>query len=439
MGCFDPSRSHERPVVIARFRHMDRARRQMIASVAMNMLTRLPSVALVLIFLPRMRTGLGIENFGLLFATLALGAAATFVIGGFATVGLRIIGEAHSRDNHADEADGFVSLTLLNLLAGLAMAAAVAAIIWYRDESLSVLLVALLPIVASVLNASLDQTRLAYNEHYIVSGLGLTMQLCVYAAAFTIPAFSHDLILAALVFHGPIILASLISGGLMLAKRPYLVLGLPVHAKAIMANGVVIGIADGALVASLSFVLIWLERVETAEIVAWFATQIRLFQMFLTPILMIVIPLASFVRSSWSGRSMKAQRRIAVASFVLGVASGLGLALALLAGGIFYARYTLGLNPPEPGIAILPLFAMFAVITVYKCYSSIIYLVLDGHALARGTIATLVGAVAVALLASRVASPLIIIDIFFIVAAALLTAAMVHNLRVAMHDPARPA
>ena len=81
--------------VFTRFRHTNREQRKAILSVGMSLLTRLPGLAGLLLFLPLVRFGLGAAGYADLLSGMALGMAA-FSSGGIALIRRRMIGEAYS-------------------------------------------------------------------------------------------------------------------------------------------------------------------------------------------------------------------------------------------------------------------------------------------------------------------------------------------------------
>lgn len=393
--------------------------RKLAMSVAANLLTRVPALVLLLL-LPRLRHGLGTDGFALLFASLALGAVASIGFTGFATMGLRAIGDAVGRSDRQAQADGFMRLVAtISTILPIALALIAAVLLW-RGAPWTVFVVALMPVAQAAMNAVIDTTRLAFNEHYITATLGLIAQVAVYAAAFTFDAMSTNIILAGAIFHLPLMLASVISGAQLLTARSYLLSGHARDAGSGMGAGIAIGAADGLMPASLSLILIWLERVVAADVTAWFALQIRLYQMLFSPILMVLVPVSSFLLLTWAERSHVGKQMVVRSALVLAMAGGMALGVALLAGGSFYAAHFMNLAMPQPWLTAIPIFLLFGALAAYRIYSQLAYLVLDGLALAKRAIAILAAATVAAAAASPFVGAVATANVFMLATATML-------------------
>jgi hypothetical protein len=271
-----------------------------------NFLTRIPGAVGILWFLPRLRFGLGTDDYANLLASLALGTASAFLCGGFNTVGRRLIGEAYANNDREREANALASLLVANTGALILALAIIVACCWMRGGGGGVLVVAMLPAVATFLT-TFDATRSAYNEHYVTATLLFVLQVAVYAVGFLVPTTSHSLVLGALVLQSAYVLTSLITFALLLGNRPYLVDGRPVDAWRLARKGTMLAIADGFATATLSLSVVWLQTSSSATTSAWFATVVRLFQTFLVPVVLLLMPLSSYVRILWNGKSIAQQ------------------------------------------------------------------------------------------------------------------------------------
>ncbi len=117
--------------------------------------------------------------------------------------------------------------------------------------------------------------------------------------------------------------------------------------------------------------------------------------MSLTPVMTVMVPLASFLRLKWSNASEGRQRDLAKLAFGAGLLTCIAIAGGLGIGGPLYARLMLRLPAPEPGLWLAPIFLLFGVIGFYRVYASVANLVLDGERLAVGVVgANLVAALA---------------------------------------------
>ena len=407
----------------------DRERRKLVWSLGANMLTRIPSLAMVFLILPLLITGLGSERYAAMFAALALGGLGTIPMAGNGIYGVRMIGDAASRGDRAGEASAFLSLAIVNFSLGFAMIALAAIVMIARGNGAALVCVALLPIIQAVCNGTFDNARLAYNEHYWTAGLALSLQIAWYSLILLAPPFRHHVLLAATVFHAPITLASITNGVLLLRARPYLLRGRAADPRRMLRAGVSFGAAEGLVMGALGVVVIYFQETSTASVTAWFATQNRLFQMCLTPLLMILVPLGGFIRLKWAGASDRRQRDAIKAAYAAGAVALIGMMGGLSVIGPYYARHWLHLEPPEDTRLLLPLFALFGAITFYRCFAAIAYLVLDGVWLAHRVIAAVLAAGFGWILATRVLPPMESFGVFAAGAAFLIVAALSQSAR----------
>ena len=175
---------------------------------------------------------------------MALGNAATFLIGGFNLVGRRFIGESFSSGDRMREADSFVSLIVADIMAGgLALVIITIYGVLYGASNVF-LTIALLSVVWLSLGA-FDNVRSAYNEHYITATILFTLQSIAYVIGVVVSAASHSIILGALVIMVPYLLTSLSTAVLLLRTRPYLLSGRPVAVWLVLRQGTMLAMADG--------------------------------------------------------------------------------------------------------------------------------------------------------------------------------------------------
>jgi hypothetical protein len=407
----------------------DQERRKLVWSLGANMLTRIPSLAMVFLVLPLLITGLGQERYAAMFAALALGGLGTIPMAGNGIYGVRMIGDAASRGDHAGESAAFLSLAIVNFSLGFAMIALATIVMIARGNGAALVCVALLPIIQGMCNGTFDNARLAYNEHYWTAGLALSLQITWYSLILLAPPFRHHVLLAATVFHAPITLASITNGVLLLRKRPWLLRGRAADPRRMLRAGLSFGAAEGLVMGALGVVVIYLQATSTASVTAWFATQNRLFQMCLTPLLMILVPLGGFVRLKWASAGERRQRDAIKTAYAAGAVALIGMTAGLSLIGPYYARHWLNLAPPGDVGLLLPLFALFGAITFYRCFAAIAYLVLDGVWLAHRVIASVLVAGFVALLATRFLAPVPTFSLFAAGAAFLIVVVLSQSAR----------
>ena len=405
-----------RHVILARLGRTSREQRKLLFSLSTNFATRIPGAIGVLWFLPLLRFGLGTDDYSSLLGAMALGSAATFLIGGFSLVGRRLIGEAYAAGDHAAEANGFVGLCAANFAAiGLALAI-IGIYCSTQDSGLDVLVVAMIPAVAVFLTM-FDNVRSAYNEHYVTALLQLVLQIAVYTIGFLVPATQHHLVFAALVLQSHMILASLISLGLLLRDRSYLMSGRASDSWRIMREGTMVAMADSAMTTTLSLSVVWLQASASAATSAWFATTVRLFQTFLVPVILLVIPLSSYIRIRWNSKTVAQQQAFAKATLGFGLGYGAVVGVALFVASHLYVDRLLHLPAPGDAWRILPSFVLFGAIIAWKSYSAIAFVVLDDPShLSSWTTAAIGGAVILGAAASLEVDPLSVINIYALAA-----------------------
>jgi hypothetical protein len=362
--------------VINRLRRANTEQRKLLFSLGTNFATRIPGLIGVLFFLPLLRFGLGTDAYAGLLAASALGTAASFLSGGFNVVGRRLVGEAYSTGNIRAEATAFASLSAAS--AASLLFALVIIIIYCSAAGAGIpfLIAAALPIIAAFFN-TFDNVRSAYNEHYVTATLLIILQLIAYAVGFLVPFTRQHLVVSAFVLASPYLLASLFALALLLRKRSYLIGGSWEFTWRIIRDGTVYALADGLLTATLSLAVVWLDTAASAQTAAWFATLVRLFQIFLVPVLLLLLPLSSYIRVIWNASGPAKQRAFASLTLVMGLGYGGVVGIALLFVSQIYIGDVLHLRAPENQLYVLPCFVFFAAIVAYRSYSSIAYLVFD--------------------------------------------------------------
>lgn len=362
--------------MINRLRRANTEQRKLLFSLGTNFATRIPGSIGVLFFLPLLRFGLGTDAYAGLLAASALGTAASFLSGGFNVVGRRLVGEAYSTGNIRAEATAFASLSAAS--AASLLFALVIIIIYCSAVGAGIpfLIAAALPIIAAFFN-TFDNVRSAYNEHYVTATLLIILQLIAYAVGFLVPFTRQHLVVSAFVLASPYLLASLFALALLLRKRSYLIGGSWEFTWRIIRDGTVYALADGLLTATLSLAVVWLDTAASAQTAAWFATLVRLFQIFLVPVLLLLLPLSSYIRVIWNASGPAKQRAFASLTLVMGLGYGGVVGIALLFVSQIYIGGVLHLRAPENQLYVLPCFVFFAAIVAYRSYSSIAYLVFD--------------------------------------------------------------
>jgi hypothetical protein len=406
---------------------MDVERRKLAYSLAINFATRIPGAIGVLFFLPLLRFGLGTADYASLLGASALGMASAFLSGGYGTVARRIVGEAYAARNPKHEANGFVS-SVVSSAAGLLIATTIILIYCQATgANTTYFIVAMLPPITAFFNV-IDNTRAAYNEHYVTATWLIVWQVVAYSIGFLVPYTRHHLIVSALLLGSPYMLASITAGVMLLWRRPYLLAGGAQLAGRVMREGTTFAVADGLLIASLSFAVTWVETSGRAETAAWFGTLVRLFQIFLVPIILLLLPLSSYIRIVWNERDAAQKKSLARTTLLLGLSYGGVVAIGLMLASKLYIGGVLKLNPGISAIEILPCFLLFGAIVAFRSYSSIAYQVLDNPMhLSWWTTVAVVTAVAISVTSSVMIDTIEAISLYGLIAGLLLIAVLVWN------------
>ena len=191
-----------------------------------------------------------------------------------------------------------------------------------------------------------------------------------------------------------------------------------------MSQGILLALADGFLMASLSFSVVWLQSSADSTTSAWFATIVRLFQTLLMPVLLLLHPMSSYVRIRWNSKSVTQRQTFTKVTLVLGFGYGTSVAVALFVASQFYVNHLLRLPIAEVS-RVWPIFLLFGAIIAYKSYSSVAYLVLDKPAhLSSWTTVAISSAVAVGVASSFAVDPLAAVDVYALVAGLSMTAVL---------------
>jgi len=397
--------------LITRLRGSNREQRKAILSIGASFLTRIPGAVGVLWFLPLLHLGLGTDGYVDLLSSLAMATACLGLSGGFNTVGRRIIGEAYAAGKHTEEANGFASLIVTQLLV-LGVALTIIVIYgWVFQAHRAVLIVTMLSAFGVFFN-QFNDVRAAYNEHYVSASLQIVLQSLIYAIGFLVPATQHSVVFGAVIIQGAYWLTSLTTFALLLRKRQYLLHGRPTMIKHFLRQGTMLVMADGFLMVTLSLSVVWLQASAAATVSAWFGTVVRLFQTFLVPVVLLLFPLSGYVRILWNSKSVAQQRAFIRATCLLGIGYGLIVAIALCVASGFYVDRLLHL--PTPGlVGVIPIFALFGAIIAYSSFSSIAYVVLERPSrIATWTTVMTALAVVFGAIASRLVDPLGAVSVY---------------------------
>jgi hypothetical protein len=395
----------------------------MLFSVGLAFLTRVPGAVGLIWFLPLLRFSLGTDEYANLLSGMALGGAASFLAGGFHIIGRRMVGEAYADRDPAAEADAFISTATVNLVALVVALSIVGSYCWFTHATLGYWIVAVFSAVGISIQM-FDNVRSAYNETYVTAILLIIFQSTAYAIGFLVPATREGIVIAVLIVTGPYTVTSIVTGAMLLREKVHLLAGRPIALMLVARQGIMLAIADGFLFATLSMSVVWLQSTADAETAAWFATIVRLFQTFLIPIALLMLPLSSYIRIRWKSKSLAQQQTYTKITLLAGVIYGTTVAFALFLASHFYVGQLLHLPVPDD----VSIFVLFGAIVAYKSYSSVAYVVLNETIHLSMWITVAVGmAVTVGGAASFAVDPLRAIDAYAVAASASILMVMLWN------------
>ena len=397
--------------MIGRIASLTADQRRLALSIVFNVATRLPGIVGVLLFLPLIKLALGVQGFSIMMAALALGGSIGFFTGGFGVIGRRLIGEAHGANDFQAEADAIRSLFDI---AVMSFALMLAFVVGYGLISGAGRVFYIVPIFMSLVALLLqfDNIRASYNEQYITAGALIAAQTVTYTVAFLMPPASFSPIIGAFIIQVPQAAASIWTGVTLLMKRPYLLQGRSVVKGPIFYQGLLLGLGDGLMMASLGFALVFLQATGRASDAAWFAATTRVFMIVLAPMLLLLLPISSYVRIMWRRASPEWQNRVIRLSFIgsLTYSVVVGFGLYLTSG--LYVEGVLKILQPRGMFITLPIFTMFSAILAFKSYTAISIVVLDSQRFSREIAVVIVLVLTVSGLASFVFNAINTVAIF---------------------------
>ncbi|AOR77370.1 hypothetical protein [Novosphingobium resinovorum] len=414
-------------------------RAKLVLSLILNLASRAPGALSLVVLLPMIQKGLGNADYATLLALMSLGALLSLPQGGANTIVRRRIGRAHATGDERAEANALADALVTKGLFAFGACAIAVAYIFYRGMPTELVILPAVGVV-SALAATFDNARAAYNEHYWTATLQIIFQTLAVGVALLVPATRTNIVLASLCLQLHMPLASLATGFQMIRARPYLLRGRSEEIATTIKDGLLLSISDGLLLAVLNSSVVLMEATARAEFAAWYGTLVRFFQTLLAPVLLVVLPVASFVALKWANWETR-RRQFMMRAIRLG-ALGYGLlaALALYVLDVAFIRPTMSFEFRIEPVYAIPLYVQFGAIIGYRAFSSIYFVIYRGPRLAwRVSIAALV-AIGFGALVQMFATPLAALASVAICLTLTLALANMISIEKLMHDPtASPA
>jgi hypothetical protein len=386
---------------------------RLIASLTFNFVSKVPGVVAIFVILPLVSRALGTTAYGELLSALALGSAFTLPFGGINAVGRRLLAAAVGAKDQVEQANIFVTTTLL--MTAVAIAAAIIMVCATANSwtTPAFVLISLLPVLASLLNV-FDNLRASFNEHYITAFLLLVFQTVIYAAVYLIGLPKNEVTVAGLALQSPGILASLTNVILLLAQRSYLYAGKIRGLRPMLFPAFGVMLADSALAFSLNLSVYWLTFSGNAEMAAWVGTFARLFQSFMSPILLIMFPITTYISMRWekmpSERRLRLHKLFILIGFIYGFTVGAAMAFA----GPLYIDHMFNLSVHGDRVDVLSLSLFMGAVISQKAYTMLLYAVSEARFVSFGTAIVSMLGVGIAAIASHWLPAIRVIDALFL-------------------------
>lgn len=357
-------------------------RRQLSLSLLFNFIAKAPGILSVFVVIPMISNALGEADYGLFLASLSLGALFAIPYGGVLAVSRRLLATAYVASDQEEQASVFA--TTSRIVTALTIIALVCIMLLQRSSGLVWVVVACIPALGTFLNM-FDNVRASYNEHYVTAKLQTVFQLLIFGAVILFGLPKGAILLSALVLTMPYALSSLGTFTLLLRQRPYLLCGRAQHFNAIITPAVGIILADGSLTAVLHSSVYVLSHHFSPEYSAWLGTYIRLFTSFMSPILLILIPLTSFASAQWGTAAKEKKRKIFHWIFVLSMAYGALVAAAIWFGGPLYVKTMFTLTARGDAFSLLSISIFFGSYIAQQAYSMLAYSLASGRITSYGS------------------------------------------------------
>lgn len=346
-------------------------------------------MAMPIIVLPTASKSLGSSQYAILIALLAIGNAMGVIFTGVGAVARRNISQCLVHQNTSEEARicwGIASVSGLILIVGSIVTIL---IVYYANYSTSLVFISILPLFGAALNVA-DNIRAGYNQHYITAGLQ-SLLLCLTIGSVLIVGLSDSIILVAICLTMPYILASVLSMGILLRQRPYL-RRIPkrMHLSRLSEEAAVATASDGFVTLATNSLVFVLPIIGAPTFAAWFGTLVRLFGSLISPIILIALPLSTFVGSKWQVLPEEKQIKIVYISTISSFLYAFMGLLIIIFGGYFYMNAYFNFQSPPTLLVHSLICSIFFGMAAFKGYSLFSLSIESSYVLAFGPICSVV-------------------------------------------------
>ena len=386
---------------------------RLLASLTFNFIGKAPGMVSVFVILPLVSRSLGTSAYGELLSAIALGSIFTLPFGGINAVGRRLLASAVGSRDRVRQADVFISTTSLSATVSITAALLIFATTRHSWSRPAFVLVSLAPLLISFFNC-FDNMRASYNEHYLTAAFQFVSQTIIYGIVFFVGLAQGSVAAAALTLQTPFFLASAATLIVLLIQRPYLLKGRHNVAKGMLIPALGVIMADGALAVLLNLSVYWLKASGNAEMAAWAGTFVRLFQSFLSPMLLILFPLSTYISVRWAAMP-PARRLLLNRIFVIsGLSYGLIVGCAIAFAGPIYIGHMFKLSKLGSRFDVLALSVFLGAIVAQKTYTMLLYAVSEARLVSYGTAVVAASGVAAGLISRHWLTPMLSVDVLFL-------------------------
>jgi len=389
-------------------------RQRLLASLIFNFIAKVPGIVAVFVVLPLLSKDLGTAAYGEVLSALALGATFTLPFGGINAVGRRLMAGAVGNQDRAQQANVFVTTTAFILMAGAATSGLMLATTARTWSNPAFIVISLLPVLAGIFNV-FDNIRASYNEYYVTAVFQLVFQTVIYGAIYLFGIPKGGLFLSGLGIQGPYLFASVATLVYLVIQRPFLIGGKIENAWRIVIPAIGVTVADGALTAILNFCVYWLKFAGDPEFAAWVGTLVRLFQSFMSPALLVLFPVTSYISIRW--RQMPASRQLVLHRVFLLLGCGYGVLVGgvMAVAGPYYIKHMFKFSAHGDRIDVMALSIFIGAVVAQKTYTMLLYAIAEARVVSFGTGGAAVFAIGAAAVSRAWLPAPKVVDVVFVV------------------------
>ncbi len=362
-----------------------KARRQLLLSLMFNFIAKLPGILSIFFVLPIVSKSLGSEMYGSLLAAIGLGSSFCFPLGGIKTVGRRRLAQAFGAGDKEEQSQVFVTIMSLMSVLSVSVMFLVGYVSLSSWDSGVLIFICMLPVLASFLD-SFDSIRASFNEHYVTAKLQFGSQVIIYGAVIFLGLPQGALLLCALILF-PYAYASIGTMFLLLFRRRYLLHGKIKGLKSFFLSSLAVTFSTGVLSSIMGFVIYWVSQNVSADYAAWIGTFNRLFITFLSPLMLILFPLTSFISIHWEALSLEQKIKMHLVFVIIGLGMGTLIASAIGIAAPFYIDYMFDFTVKGELWDVIALSVFLGAIVAQKMYSMLLYSFCEGLFMSYGSIA----------------------------------------------------